>query len=385
MAASVPFLMPKLGLTMTEGMVAEWRLKAGESFRSGDVVVVIETEKIANEIEAPSAGRLDEILVPEGETVPVGATIAKWSLKRGTAPVAGETAAAPVEAAGGAGRVRATPLARRLAREHGIDLAGLVPSGPRRRIKAADVEAAAASVRAAVTTARPADGRRRAVARRLSAVKPGVPHFYLANEARAERLLDLRLQLNERGDRPRLSLTDFIVTAAARALSELPEANRVWREERLVDWASVDIALAVASESGLMVPVLRDLADDDVFAVQAKAQPLIKRTREGGLTADDVGGGALTVSNAGMYDVTYMTSIITPGQSSILAVGATRGVFRPDARGQPELRREIGLVLSCDHRVFDGVSGLRLLNRIKAYIEKPAGLLLAPPGRRGRT
>jgi len=385
MASPAAFLMPKLGLTMTEGLVAEWRLGAGDAFAAGDIVVVIETEKIANEVEAPSAGHLDEILVPEGETVAVGTAIARWSLEGGgtaaaLAPRPESSPAARLAAKPVAGeRVRATPLARRIARERGVDLKALTPSGPRARIKAADVEAAAARP-AASTARRPAGSYRRAMARRLAEVKPGVPHFYLANEARAERLLDFRAQLNALSVRPRLSLTHLILSAAARALTEVPEANRVWRDDALVAFETVDIALAVNSEAGLMVPVLRDLGADGPYAVRAKAEPLIRRAREGALTADDVGGGALTVSNAGMYDVTYMTSIITPGQSSILAVGAVREAFRPDARGRPELRREMGLVLSCDHRVLDGVLGLKLLNRIKAHIENPVGLLLTPPG-----
>jgi pyruvate dehydrogenase E2 component (dihydrolipoamide acetyltransferase) len=369
---STPFLMPKLGLTMTEGMVAEWRVGSGGRFGAGDVVVVIETEKIANEVEAPAAGRLDVVLVAEGETVAVGTPIANWTLNG----VAAEPVPATV-ATGDAGRVRATPLARRLARERGVDLRVIAPSGPRERIKAADVEAAAqAPARSAPSVS--ADSYRRAVARRLAEVKPGLPHFYLATEARAEKLLDLRHQLNDLGGRPRLSLTHLILTAAARALVDVPAANRVWRDGEIAAFAAVDVALAVDGEAGLMVPVLRDLSLDDPYEVRAKAEPLIGRARKGLLTAADVGGGAFTVSNAGMHDVTYMTSIVTPGQSSILGVGAVREAFRPDARGQPELRREIGLVLSCDHRVFDGVLGLRFLGRIKAYLENPAGLLLRP-------
>jgi pyruvate dehydrogenase E2 component (dihydrolipoyllysine-residue acetyltransferase) len=384
MTPPAAFPMPKLGLTMTEGMVAEWRLRPGDRFAAGDVVVVIETEKIANEIEAPSAGRLDEILVPEGETVAVGTAIARWSLdgagaaalpRPGEAPKTPQRKTQPAAPKPADRRVRATPLARRLARERGVDLEALTPSGPRGRVKASDVEAAATTPIAA-PAARPAGSYRRAMARRLAEVKPGVPHFYLANEARAERLLDLRAQLNAPSERPRLSLTHLILAAAARALAEVPAANQVWRDNALAAFDGVDIALAVNTQAGLMVPVLRDLGTDDPYTVRAKAEPLIRRARGGALTADDVGGGALTVSNAGMYDVTYMTSIITPGQSSILAVGAVREVFRPDAHGRPELRREIGLVLSCDHRVLDGVLGLKLLNRIKAYIERPVGLLL---------
>lgn len=379
MAKPAPFLMPKLGLTMTEGMIAEWRIEAGQAFRAGDVVVVVETEKIANEIEAPADGRLDEIVVGEGETVAVGATIARWSLAGGGTSRAAEP---PAPARQGR-RIQSTPLARRLARERGIDLALVTASGPRGRIKAADVETAAAEAssrrRTVPAAAAPTQRHRRAVARRLAEVKPGVPHFYLASEVRAEKLAELRRQLNEPGDRPRLSLTHLIVAAAARALIDVPEAHQVWRNDALVGFDGVDIALAVDTAHGLAVPVLRDLGRGDPYDVLAKAEPLIKRAREGRLTADDVGGGSLTVSNAGMHDVTYMASIITPGQSSILGVGAMRQLFRPDAQGRPAPVSEIGLVLSCDHRVFDGVLGLRLLRRIKAYLENPARLLMPRP------
>ncbi|MDP6708652.1 MAG: dihydrolipoamide acetyltransferase family protein [Alphaproteobacteria bacterium] len=386
MAEAAPFLMPKLGLTMTEGSVVEWRVAPGQAFSAGETVIVVETEKIANEIAAPADGRIESILVAEGETVPVGTPIAECVFEGKAATVATVVDApaptpAPTKAKGG--RIRATPLAKRLARERGIDLATIAGSGPGGRIKAADVEAASTAPAPAEAAAAPIGTERlapsphqRTVARRLGAVKEGVPHFYLATEAEASELQRLEAQLGAIEGQPRVGLTHLIVAAVARAIADQPAVNRVWQDDEILQFQTIDVGLAVDTEAGLMVPVLRDLATADLHGLAGQAAALVARAREGRLTAADVGGGAVTVSNAGMHDVTYMTSIITPGQSSILGVGSVREVFRPDARARPKLAREMGLVLSADHRILDGVSGLAFLNRIKAYIENPLNLLL---------
>ncbi len=388
MADAAPFVMPKLGLTMTEGQVVEWRVGPGQTFTAGETVVVVETEKIANEIAAPVDGTIRNILIAEGETVPVGTPIAEWVLEGEAAEVASPPAVetpAPGPAEGT--RIRATPVAKRLAAEHGVDLSTLTGSGPGGRIKAEDVEAAIAQPSEAPAPASAPSGgvetRRltptayqRTAARRLGAQKQGVPHFYLTTEADAAEILRLETQLNEIEGRPRIGLTHLIVAAVARAVADLPTVNRVWDGDEIVQFSGVDVGLAVDTEAGLMVPMLRDLAAADLGSLAAQAGEVVARARAGRLAAGDVGGGAVTVSNAGMHNVTYMTSIITPGQSSILGVGSIREVFRPDARRRPRLRQEIGLVLSCDHRILDGVAGIAFLNRIKAYIESPLNLLL---------
>lgn len=415
--------MPKLGLTMTEGQIVEWPVAGGQRFGAGDVIVIVETEKIANEVEAPAAGELLEILVQPGETVAVGAPLARWSLpddaaEAGTDPDvdpsaspgaeppadagpgpaqdARETAAPRPDAAPSAldqplrGRIVATPYARRLARDRGIDLTAVAGSGPGGRIKAADVPQQAtppaAAATAAAKVAPPADaglGRleapsayERAAAPRMVAAKGTVPHFYLASEVEISALLAQRARLNAEHPDLRLSLTHLIVAAVGCSLEDLPQANRVWRDAGVLHFERADVGLAIDTPHGLYAPVLRDTARKGLATLARETRELVQRTRDGALQPDDSAGSAITISNAGMHDVTYMTPIITPGQSAILGVGSVRELFRPDTAGQPALRRELGLVLACDHRLYDGVSGLALLNRIRGYLQDPLRLLL---------
>jgi len=327
-------LMPKLGLTMTEGTVVEWSVQVGGSFAQGAVCVVVETDKVANEIEAPAAGRLLKILVQAGETVPVGSVLAEW-----------ESDAKPQQAAGAAGAA-ATPA----------------------------VAAVSAPVR------RKAGASELAAARRLTAAKQNVPHFYLSTEIEVSALQAQRAQWNAGGvgtaggSRPKLTLTHLFLAALARTLAAQPELNRVWDEEHFVDLSTVDLGIAVNTDRGLVVPVLRSAERMDLGQLATAAAGLVARARSGELSADEVGGGAITLSNAGMFDVTYMGSIITPGQAAILGVGSERRRFRPDANGAPQATREIGAVLSCDHRVLDGVRGLQLLNGVRERLELPAPL-----------
>jgi pyruvate dehydrogenase E2 component (dihydrolipoamide acetyltransferase) len=379
MGARQEIVMPKLGLTMTEGRLAEWKVKPHEAVRQGETMFVVETEKIANEIEAPQDGVIDEILVNEGDVVPVGAVLGRWTTE--AAAAGNGKAPASASAAPLALRIVATPLARRLAREHSVDLRVVTGSGPRGRVKAGDVLAAKASAPT------PAAGRRTsasrfeaAVAERLTAAKRDVPHFYVATEADVGALLALRDELNS-DDRPRISVTHLLLLAIARAVADTPDANRVWRDRGFEQFTTVDIGLAVDTPQGLFVPILRDLGEAPLDAVAGRATDAVERARRGELSPDDVSGGVITLSNVGMHDVTYLTPIISPGHAAILGAGSIRDVFRPDAEGRPALRRELGLVLAGDHRVLDGVRGAALLNRIVAYLEKPLRLLRAPGGR----
>ncbi len=320
-------LMPKLGLTMTEGTVVEWPIEVGKTFARGAVCVVVETDKVANEIEAQQAGRLLKILVPEGETVPVGSVLAEWEADAGQigASPSAEAVAAPAAA-------RAEPVRR----------------------KAGAIEIAAA--------------------RRLTAAKQNIPHFYLNTEIEVSALQALRAQWNSDATRPKLTLSHLFLAALARTLAGNPELNRVWEDEYLVDLPSVDIGIAVDTDRGLIVPVLRNADRMNLGELAQTSAGLIARARHGKLSPDEVGGGAITLSNAGMFDVTYMGSIINPGQAAILGVGSERSRFRPDASGAPQLAREIGVVLSCDHRVLDGVRGLKLLNGVRERLEVPVPL-----------
>ncbi|MBE0623338.1 MAG: 2-oxo acid dehydrogenase subunit E2 [Burkholderiales bacterium] len=321
-------LMPKLGLTMIEGTVVEWPITVGASFAKGSVCVVVETDKVANEIEAPEAGRLVRILVQEGETVPVGSVLAEW-----------DADTKQVEAPGGA-----------LAVTQAAPVAELEP------------------------VRRKAGARELAAARRLTAAKQDIPHFYLSTEIEVSSLQAQRAQWNADGSRPKVTLTHLFLAALARTLAAQPDLNRIWDEECYVDLPGVDIGIAVNTDRGLIVPVLRNVDRMGLTQLARAAAELVARARSGDLSPDEVGGGAITLSNAGMFDVTYMGSIINPGQAAILGVGSERRRFRPDASGAPQLAQEIGVVLSCDHRVLDGVRGLKLLNGVRERLELPAPL-----------
>ena len=392
-------VMPKLGLTMTEGTVSEWVVSPGDSFSSGDLVLIVETDKIANEVEAPADGTLHEVIVQVGETVPVGAVLARWDVggdvggaatpAPAPAPVDAipEVAApAPAAAPADGARVVATPLARRIAGQEGVDLHAVSGTGPKGRIKAEDVRKAKQATPAISQQPAPDDqamaGTRvaptayqAAVARRLTEAKRDTPHFYLSTEADVGALLDIRQNLNAANPDLRISINHLILAAVGRALADMPAANRIWSDGEIIQFGTADVGVAVTTDAGLFVPILRDVAGKGLGTIASGAREIVTRARDGALGSQDMAGGATTVSNAGMFDVTYMGSIINPGQSSILGVGSIRKLFRPDDDGRPELRQEMGLVLSCDHRVFDGVGGLAFLNSIKTYLETPFRLL----------
>lgn len=404
-------LMPKLGLTMTEGALAEWMVASGAAFKAGDGLFVVETDKVANEVPADRDGVMLEVLAAVGEMVPVGAVIgyvddgmagsagagAPAAAKTGTAAADGRVAAsaAPVPPApavkgvpaGGSRRI-STPLARRLAVELGVALATVPGTGPRGRVQSRDVRAAAQSTGLRPAPASPAakpaaiattnikpTPTQATMARRLTLAKQQMPHFYLAAEAEVSKLIALRSELNALPGFPKLTLTHLLVAAVGRALRELPELNRIWTDDGIVSFDTCDVGIAVNTGRGLLVPVVPDVGERALEGIARVAQALVEQARQGTLDSGQMKGGVISISNAGMFDVTWMTPIINPGQSMILGVGSVRELFRPDANGQPVVRREIGLVLSADHRIFDGVSGLKFLNTVIAKLQQPLCLL----------
>lgn len=401
------WLMPKLGLTMTEGVLAEWTVPTGARFQAGDCVFVVENDKAASEIAAEHAGVMDTPLVPAGETVAVGTVIGHWT---------DEPAHAAPAVPPGPARRPVTPWARQIARRHGIDLSRLSGSGPRGRVRGRDVEAArslpqadaglgaapaaaasvapfasvvrdaavAPSVPVSPPPARPDTSADRvlnfsplqhSVAARLVAAKQQVPHFYLTREAEISALLDLYARLKDPEAEPRLTLSHFFVAAVGRALVEHPQLNRVWCEQGALMLDAPDVGVAVDTVRGLVVPVVRNAGRLGLGALARQANGLVARARAGRLAAEEMGGGAITVSNAGMHGLAAMASIIVPGQAMILGVGAVRELFRPDAQGAPALRREIALTLSVDHRVLDGVQGAALLAAMVDALAHPTRLL----------
>ncbi|MCO5144754.1 MAG: 2-oxo acid dehydrogenase subunit E2 [Aquamicrobium sp.] len=403
-------VMPKFGLTMTEGLIAAWRRKPGEPFRQGDVLFEVETEKVTNEVEAAADGVLAEILFPEGATVPVGEVIAR--LAGGASAPAAASPATPargedapsarklmaehgvsreaVEGSGRDGRVMkedvlrviATPLARRIARQEGIDLSQVAGSGPGGRIKAADVEGAKAAPAPSPSLpsalAQP-DSVRAATARRVQAAKRDIPHFYLTRHVDIRALAALRAELNAQAGRAKLSVTHMLVKAAGLALAAHPGLNRVWLPDGILALDTVGVGIVAETPQGLRIPVL-DRADrlalDDLALAMGG---LLERARTATLTSADVSGGAISISNVGMHGADTLTPIINPPQAMILGVGAEQQLFRPDAAGQPELCREIVLTLAADHRLIDGADAARFLATLAGLLETPLALLRSPP------
>lgn len=414
-------LMPKLGLTMTEGMIAEWAVQPGDHVQPGQLMFVVETEKVATEIPATSAGEMLEILVQKGETVPVGAVVARWtgsgqsaaeaqsdseSMSQGgtervqqvatiaSDPRTSQSKSEKDQQPSPPGRIPSSPYARRLALEHGIALEEVKGSGPRGRIKAQDVREAidnrtvqpvSRPVQISVTPVKqsmPSSGQPvatsgivAAMAKRMVQAKQEVPHFYLSTEAEVTALLDLRETLNAQSGFSKLTVNHFLIAAVARALEDCPFQNRIWFDQQILQFDGVDVGVAVSTDRGLMAPVLHGLQGSSLEMIAQRANELVGRVRVGQTRREEMSGGAITISNAGMLNVTYMTPIINPPQSAILGVGSVREVFRPDANGQPVIKREMGLVLACDHRLHDGSSGLKFLNVVVAYLQNPVWLL----------
>jgi len=383
-------LMPKLGLTMTEGVLVEWLLKPGDAFTLGQAVFLVESEKAVNEVTALDSGTLLEITAQEGQTLACGEVVGWWDDGHGeTATTLGDLSA----------RTPVTPLARRLSIQNAIRLDGIVGSGPRGRIRARDVLAAVgenvpsrADSAIDQTAIKPAvieitegvtnpRGRlrsptnaERTVAQRLCTAKQQIPHFYLSVEAEMTAAIALRGQINASQTHKKLTLNHFVLAAVGRALQAIPDVNCIWTDDGILTLSSSDVGMAVSTDKGLLVPVLRDVGRHSLGDIATQASELIGQAHAARLSSADMCGGAITVSNAGMHDVTYMTSIINPGQSMILGVGSIRSVFRPDENEQPVVRREMGMVLSADHRVIDGVLGLTFLKHVVKSLEQPLSL-----------
>jgi len=419
----ITILMPALSPTMEEGALTKWLVKPGDAVTSGDVIAEIETDKATMEVEAVDDGVIGALLVAEGaQGVKVNAPIATL-LEPGepadalAAPAAAPVTAppppiappaAPVAAPGCAGRLFATPLARRIAAERGVDLAAVQGSGPHGRIVRADVEAAAPGARPAAPAAGPAaapasaplaapasaetvarlyagrdfqevalDGMRRVVAARLTEAKQTVPHFYLRREIGLDALLALRAQINAKGAARgvKLSVNDFIIRACALALQAVPDCNAVWAGDRILRFTASDVAVAVAVEGGLFTPVLRDAEAKALSQLSAEMKDLAARARARKLAPQEYQGGAFAISNLGMFGVESFDAIINPPHAAILAVGA--GVRKPVARGEAVMIETVmSVTLSVDHRVIDGALGAQFLQAVKDCLEDPLSLLV---------
>jgi pyruvate dehydrogenase E2 component (dihydrolipoamide acetyltransferase) len=425
-------LMPALSPTMEEGTLAKWLVKEGDTVASGDLLAEIETDKATMEFEAVDEGVIGKILVAEGsEGVPVNTAIAILLEDGESAQDIGATAAAPAAAAAApvpqgapaevappaaappaapvaadGSRLFASPLARRIAKNKGLDLAQIKGSGPKGRIVKADVEnadATAAPAAAAPKAAAPAaaastgpsteqvlkmyqgrefeevklDGMRKTIAARLTEAKQTIPHFYLRRDIKLDALLKFRAQLNKQLESRgvKLSVNDFIIKASAIALQQVPDANAVWAGDRTLKLKPSDVAVAVAIEGGLFTPVLKDADMKSLSALSAEMKDLAARARDRKLAPEEYMGGSFAISNLGMFGIDNFDAVINPPHGGILAVGA--GTKKPIVGDDGELTvaTVMSVTLSVDHRVIDGALGAQLLNAIKDNLENPVAML----------
>ncbi len=448
-------LMPALSPTMEEGTLAKWLVKEGDNVSSGDLLAEIETDKATMEFEAVDEGVVGKILIAEGtEGVKVNTPIAVLledgesadDIDASTAPKKGdadshaepatpkaETSpakgygddagaaqqakggdAAPASSSASGDRVFASPLARRIAADKGLDLSQITGSGPNGRIVKADVESAKPGQKPAAAEAEKApaaqadkapvaapaapgaqaeqirkmyadrefeevklDGMRRTIAARLTEAKQTIPHFYLRRDIKLDALLKFRSQLNKQleGRGVKLSVNDFIIKASALALQAVPDANAVWAGDRVLKLKPSDVAVAVAIEGGLFTPVLRDAESRSLSSLSAQMKDLAKRARDKKLAPHEYQGGSFAISNLGMFGIDNFDAVINPPHGAILAVGA--GVKKPvvNDAGEIEVATVMSVTLSVDHRVIDGALGAELLKQIAEALENPMMML----------
>ena len=449
----ITITMPALSPTMEKGTLAKWLVREGDEVRAGDVIAEIETDKATMEVEAVDEGRVGRLLVAEGtEDIPVGQPIAilleegedesalqaaaaapeankdeppeekpaeieighrvtrkepepaPAAAAAGQEPAAAPAPPTPPSAGGHKERIFASPLARRLAKQLGVDLAAVKGSGPHGRIVAADVEAAArgraaperpiAAAPAAAAAGAPAPeavtppadvpyeevrltSMRKVIARRMTESKTEVPHFYLTVDVAVDRLLAVRRELNERlaEEGLKISVNDFIIRAAALALRKVPEANAMFAGDPILRFKRADISVAVAVEGGLVTPGVRAADTKGLAEIAREMRTLVEKARAGRLLPEDYQGGTFSISNLGMYGIKEFEAVINPPQGAILAVGMAekRPVVRDDALAIATL---MTCTLSVDHRALDGAIGARFLQAFKDLIEDPLTMLL---------
>jgi len=429
----IKILMPALSPTMTEGNLAKWHVKEGDAVNSGDVIAEIETDKATMEVEAVDEGTVGRLLVPEGQegvavnaliallledgedasaldsvaadapapaapATPAAAPVAETPAPAAPAAAPAPAAPAPVAAPANGTRVFASPLARRMATQAGLDLASVTGSGPHGRIVKSDVEGAlsGASPAAAPAAQRPAaapisgaampfeptfdleplSSMRKTIAQRLTEAKQTIPHFYLTVDCELDGLLDLRKRLNEKADGAyKLSVNDLIIKASGVALRKVPAANASYTDDGIKLYHSADVAVAVAIDGGLITPVIRDAGNKGLEAISTEMKDLAGRAKEGKLAPEEYQGGTFSISNLGMFGIKQFDAVINPPQGAILAVGA--GEQRPVVKdGALAVATVMSCTLSCDHRVVDGAVGAEFLKVFKAMIEEPFAMLL---------
>jgi pyruvate dehydrogenase E2 component (dihydrolipoamide acetyltransferase) len=404
--------MPKLSDTMVEGTIARWKKKQGDPIEAGDILAEVETDKATMEMEAFDDGVLKEIYVSDGGVAKVGEKVAlvlaegetaeaasappapKADSATGGKPAESQAAPAPTPAAPAAptgARVKASPLAKKIAAERGVGLESLQGSGPGGRVVAKDVPEKGAAPAAAAPAPKiqaaaagqgdqriPLSGMRRVIAERLLASKTQLPHFYLSIEVDASALMRLRKELNsanESAGLPKLTINDFVLLAVARAASSHPYINASWAGDAIIQYGSVNISVAVAVDDGLVTPVIRDAHKLSLKEISSTVKDFAKRARDKKLKPEEYQGGTITVSTLGAYGIEQFFAIVNPPQAAIVAVGAI--VKKPvvNAKNEIVVGERMTVSLSGDHRVVDGAVGAEYLGSLRKLIENPALML----------
>ena len=402
---AVEVSLPRLGQGMESGTIVRWLKQEGDKVEKGEALYELDTEKVTQEVEADASGTLLKILAGEGEEIAVGKRIAVIGEEGEEVPDAGEAAqevkedaqeegspgparederergreadAEPVtEPAHADGRVKASPLARRIARERNIDLRSLIGTGPEGRVVAEDVERAAAVPAHATVGAAPLEAEivpltslRKTIARRLTEAWQA-PAFQISMSADMTRAQELRERLRDQG----VTVTDVLTKLAAIALLRHREVNAQFADDELRIFPNAHIGLAVATERGLIVPVQREVERKSLVQIAAERKEIVQRTREGKLSKEDLDGGTFTISNLGMYGVEIFTAVLNPPQAAILAVGAIEE--KPVVEdGELVARPLMAMTLTCDHRAIDGAKAAEFLRELKTLLEEP-GLAL---------
>ncbi len=387
-------IMPKMGDGMEEGTLLEWLKKDGETVKSGEIIGTIQTDKATLELESPGAGVLTGFLLTGGETVPVGKAIAAilkgdeklpadWGSGASKPAEAVAVVAAPVAVAEtvSGDRIKASPLAKKIARDKGINLASITGSGPNGRIVEKDLHnAKPGAVVVPVITAKgedtlvPLNRLRQITAQRTLQSKQQVPHFYVTVAVDVERMLDIRVQL---ADDPagKVSVNDFVIKACALALREMPGVNSTYQGDKLLQYGNVNIGMAIALDDGLTVAVIHNADQLGIRQIGAKSRELAGKARDNKLHPDELSGSTFSISNMGMLDVDVFSAIINQPNAAILAVGTAKKVVVAGANDEIEIRSQMNITCSFDHRVVDGAVGARFTNLVKAYLENPARLL----------
>jgi pyruvate dehydrogenase E2 component (dihydrolipoamide acetyltransferase) len=399
MKMATEVVLPRIDAGMTQGTIVEWKKKKGDWVKKGEILYVLETEKVSVEVEAPESGILSEVMAKAGDVVTVGTVVAfllqvgerlpeipeqvKVEIKEGIPAAPKIETVEKFEAAQEATPIKASPLAKRMAKEHNIDLSGIEGTGPEGRITKEDVMQVADKAKKTAAgpiiqeEVLPLSSMRRTIARRMIESFQSAPHFYLTVEVDMEELRKAREKLRpsiEKITGVRLTYTDLLIKIVANSIEGHPGINVRWGGDGIERLRDINIGLAIAVEDGLIVPVIRQANAKSLIEIVRIRADFGQRAEEGRIRLDDMRGGSLTLTNLGMFGIDQFSAIINPPESSILAIG--RIADRPAVHnGQIVIRPRMNLTFSIDHRVLDGVSGSRFLQRIKELIEHPLLLI----------